>query len=115
MNNVKIEADSNFTFNIENSQIPTSNYVLTIICENYKSLLFRYTSLSEFDSIYSLSLSSKKFKEIIIKKTSKNNLGNLQLSQDQIKKLPKFLGENDVIKAIQVTVYLYYLFYGIDA
>jgi hypothetical protein len=102
VNDVKIQPDTNFTFSIEDSQLPTSNYVLTIACENYKSLLFRYTSLSEFDSIYSLSLSSKKFKEIIIKRTFKNNLGNLQLSQDQIKKIPKFLGENDVIKAIQL-------------
>ncbi len=103
INNKKIQADSNFIFNFSESQNSISKYILIIKCKNYKSLKFEYNSLIEFDSVYSLSVSSKELKEIIIKGSSKrNSVGNLQLTQSQVEKLPKLLGENDAIRAIQL-------------
>ena len=102
VNEIKIIPDSNFVFSLDISSFSTFEYQLIIKCNNYKSSKFKYNSISEFDSIYTLSTSSKKLKEIIIKGSNKNSVGNIQLSQNLIEKLPKLLGENDAIRAIQL-------------
>ncbi len=104
LNNTLLQPDSTAFFSVSDMDFSDTIYVLTIRCQGYNSQTIIVKDLAEFKSEYSLVPKIQKLKEIIIKGTNskKNDVGNMQLSQQQIEKLPTFLGENDMLKAIQL-------------
>lgn len=104
LNKSLLKSDSNLFFSLSKSELKDSNSILLIKAEGYNSLHVDMKSLSELKSNYFLTPKSTLLKKIIINssKSKRNDVGNLQLSVNEVEKLPTFLGENDLIKAIQL-------------
>lgn len=70
--------------------------------EGYKKLSFNQTINDTIIKVIKISPDLKVFKTITIKKRNNLEFGKIDLSNEDISKIPTFLGENDLIKSIQL-------------
>ena len=68
--------------------------------EGYKKLSFNQTINDTIIKVIKISPDLKVFKTITIKKRNNLEFGKIDLSNEDISKIPTFLGENDLIKSI---------------